>query len=158
MKPFVPSMLAMALVAAPLAVPAMAADLSSLQLSNSASQTYALSPDQKPFQLSAMITSASSRRAEAGAKMPWLSAVLNFFFMGAGYIYNGDRVPLGTGLTLASLGLDYVEMGVLQPRAFAAGATSTDLVPWAVMFGSVFLANTFLAIDAYQEAEQINAR
>ena len=60
-------------------------------------------------------------------KMPWLAAILNFFFMGAGTLYNGRRVPLGAALTVGKY-----------------------------MFGAVFLNNTFLAMDGYQEAQAIN--
>ena len=79
-------------------------------------------------------------------KLPWLAAILNFFFMGAGTAYNGRRVPLGLALTVGALLLTYVEMNIqtLAPNLY-----------W-VMFGAVFLNNTFLAIDGYQEAQAIN--
>lgn len=80
-------------------------------------------------------------------KKTWLAGILNFFFMGAGYLYNGQRVAVGAALTLASVGLTYVEFGI-QP---------IDLTLYGIMFGSVFLANTFLAIDAVREAKAINA-
>ena len=79
-------------------------------------------------------------------KKAWLSAILNFFFVGAGYIYNGKRMPLGLGLTLAGFGLTYVEFGI-QPL---------DITLYGIMFVSVLLANTFLAIDAFKEAKSIN--
>ena len=80
-------------------------------------------------------------------KLPWLAAILNFFFMGAGTAYNGRRVPLGLALTVGALLLTYVEMSIqtLAPNLY-----------W-VMFGAVFLNNTFLAIDGYQEAQAINS-
>lgn len=79
-------------------------------------------------------------------KKTWLAAVLNFFFVGAGYIYNGKRLPLGIGLTLGGFGLTYVEFGI-QPL---------DITLYGIMFASVLLANTFLAIDAFKEAKSIN--
>ena len=77
-------------------------------------------------------------------KNPWIAAVLNFFFMGLGTLYVGERKLTGLALTLAALILTYVE---LQLRAAAP-----NLYP--LMFGAVFVANTVLAIDGYQEAKQ----
>ena len=77
-------------------------------------------------------------------KNPWIAAVLNFFFMGLGTLYVGERKLTGLGLTLAALILTYVE---LQLRAAAP-----NLYP--LMFGAVFVANTVLTIDGYQEAKQ----
>jgi hypothetical protein len=80
-------------------------------------------------------------------KNAWVAALLNFFFAGAGYIYNGKRASLGVALTIGALILTYVELQ-LQTAAPA-------LFPY--MFGAVFLINTFLAIDAYSEAKEISA-
>ena len=78
-------------------------------------------------------------------KMPWLAALLNFIFMGAGTLYNGRRVPLGAALTVGALLLTYVENNL----------TGTL---WGVMFGAVLLNNTFLAMDGFQEAKSINGK
>jgi hypothetical protein len=80
-------------------------------------------------------------------KMPWLAALLNFFLMGLGTAYNGRRIPLGLALTVGAVLLTYVEQN-LQ-------AVAPNLY-W-VMFGAVFLNNTFLAIDGFSEATAINA-
>jgi uncharacterized membrane protein len=80
-------------------------------------------------------------------KMPWLAALLNFFLMGLGTAYNGRRIPLGLALTIGAVLLTYVEQN-LQ-------AVAPNLY-W-VMFGAVFLNNTFLAIDGFSEATAINA-
>ena len=76
-------------------------------------------------------------------KNPWIAAVLNFFFMGLKTLYIGRRKLLGAGLTIAALILTYVEMQV-------KGAAPA-LYP--IMFGAVFVANTVLAIDGYNEAK-----
>jgi hypothetical protein len=34
-------------------------------------------------------------------RSPWVSALLNFFIWGGGYIYNGKRKAFGAGLILA---------------------------------------------------------
>lgn len=78
-------------------------------------------------------------------KRPWLAALLNFFFMGLGTLYTGRRRMLGAALTLGAIALTYVE---LQLKAAAP-----PLYP--VMFGAVFLMNTFFAIDGYQEAKAL---
>jgi hypothetical protein len=80
-------------------------------------------------------------------KMPWLAALLNFFLMGLGTAYNGRRIPLGLALTVGAGLLTYVEQN-LQ-------AVAPNLY-W-VMFGAVFLNNTFLAIDGWREAKAVNA-
>lgn len=78
-------------------------------------------------------------------KNPWIAAILNFFFMGLGYIYNGPRRLLGIGWTAAAIGLTAVELHIrhLMPHA------------WAVMFLSVLIANACFAIDGYREARRI---
>lgn len=89
-------------------------------------------------------------------KKGWLSAILNFFFMGLGYLYNGQRVLLGILLTLAAVGLTYIE----QFHVFADGTKlqAHDGTAFMIMFASVFILNTGLAIDGYQEAKKINQK
>ena len=81
-------------------------------------------------------------------KRPLISAVLNFFFMGSGYIYNGRKIGLGVFFTLAAFGLTYVELSI------------KEIVPtlYWIMFASVFVINTCFAIDAYIEAKEINSK
>ena len=78
-------------------------------------------------------------------KRPWLAALLNFFFPGAGYIYTGQRVLLGVGWLLGAVGLTVVE----QSHAFfpALGIASPGLqdgapAAFSLMFATVFLMNT----------------
>jgi hypothetical protein len=84
-----------------------------------------------------------------------LSAVLNFFFIGGGYLYNGKRMLLGSLLTIAAIGLTYVE----NFYVFADGNNLQAQEPNAfyIMFASVLIMNTGLAIDAYREANDINS-
>ncbi len=81
-------------------------------------------------------------------KNPWIAAVLNFFLMGAGTLYNGRRPVVGIGLTLGALALTYVELNLQKP------------VPtlWAIMFAAVFVVNACLAYDGYKEAQAINGK
>ena len=89
-------------------------------------------------------------------KKSWLSAILNFFFMGLGYIYNGKRMLLGLLLTLAAIGLTYLE----NFHTFSGGTNlqGLDSTAFIILFACVFILNTGLAIDAYQEAKSINAQ
>lgn len=80
-------------------------------------------------------------------KNPWIAAILNFFFMGPGYVYNGKRVMLGIGFTLAAVVLTYVELQVKH----------LDSTLYWLMFGSVFLMNTCFAIDGFREAKSIQS-
>ncbi len=79
-------------------------------------------------------------------KKPWLAAILNFFLMGAGTLYNGNRKALGIGLTIGALVLSWLEFQV------------RDVAPnlYAIMFGTVFFMNIFFAYDGYSEAKAIN--
>ena len=79
-------------------------------------------------------------------KRPWLAAVLNFFFMGPGTIYNGRRKLFGLALTIGAIGLTYVEFSI----------QNLNQTLWAIMFGCIFLMNTFFAIDGWREAKMIN--
>ena len=81
-------------------------------------------------------------------KKPWISAILNFFFMGLGYIYNGQKKILGLLFTVGAIGLTYVELSIQEPLP--------DL--YIVMFASVLIVNTAFAIDGYKEAVSINGR
>jgi hypothetical protein len=87
-------------------------------------------------------------------KKPWLAALLNFFFMGPGYIYNGRRALLGVVWTVAAVLLT----GVEQAPVFAGGTNLQAASPtaFALMFVAVFLANACFAVDGYREAQAIN--
>lgn len=81
-------------------------------------------------------------------KKPWLAAILNFFFMGPGTFYVGRRKALGLALTIGAIVLTYVEFGI------QTAAPSY----YPLMFGAIFLINTFLAIDGYKEAQALNGQ
>ncbi len=76
-------------------------------------------------------------------KNPWIAAVLNFFFMGAGYIYNQKRTVLGIGFTLGAIALTYVE---LQLQALSPLLHN-------IMFAAVLIINICFAADGYNEAK-----
>ncbi len=88
-------------------------------------------------------------------KKPLLAAVLNFFFMGPGYIYNGKRVLLGIGWTVTALLLTAVE----QAPIYADGKNLqlTSPTAFGLMFVAVFLGNICFAVDGFREAKALNA-
>ncbi len=81
-------------------------------------------------------------------KKPWLAAILNFFLMGPGTLYNGRRKALGAALTIGALSLTWLE--------FQVRAAAPELYP--IFFGTVFFMNCFFAYDGYTEARAINAQ
>lgn len=81
-------------------------------------------------------------------KNPWIAAILNFFLMGAGTLYNGKRRAVGIALTVGAVLLTYVEFN-LQSAAPAL---------YPIMFGAVFIINALMAYDGYTEAKAINTR
>lgn len=82
-------------------------------------------------------------------KKPWLAAILNFFFLGAGYLYNGKRKIFGSILLAASLVM-FIDL-----------AANKNATPNAVgslgLFGALLTAIAF-SYDAYTEARSINKK
>lgn len=74
-----------------------------------------------------------------------LTAVLNFFFIGLGYVYLGNKRLLGIGMTIAGFLLTYVELSIKDTNA---------QLYW-LMFTGVFLLNTCLAVDGFQSAKKM---
>lgn len=92
----------------------------------------------------------------AGTKESWtnvmkknaaLAAFLNFFFLGAGYLYNGKRKGLGTLLTI---GVVFIRLGEIP--IFASGLNRTY---WVLLFAGLVCVQAGLAMDAYREAKEI---
>jgi uncharacterized membrane protein len=79
-------------------------------------------------------------------KNPWIAAILNFFLMGAGTLYNGRRKAVGLALTVGAILLTYVELNL----------QTTEPTLWAIMFAAIFIVNTVLAYDGYTEAKAIS--
>lgn len=87
-------------------------------------------------------------------KRPLLAAGLNWFLPGAGYAYNNAK-PLYVTLPMmaGAVGLTYVE----NFHQFENGTLrEVDQMAWGVMFASVIVLNTGVAIDAFREAKAIN--
>jgi len=105
--------------------------------------------------LIALMMTTASAPAMAGEKKPLLAAGLNWVLPGAGYIYNGEK-PLYVSLPMiaGAGGLTYIE----NFHDFGGGQTLADVdsTAFMVMFGSVLILNTGVAIDAYREAKTIN--
>lgn len=72
-----------------------------------------------------------------------LTGVLNFFFIGLGYVYLGNKRLLGIGLTVAGFILTFVELSIKD----------LDHELYWLMFLGVLVLNTSLAIDGYRTAK-----
>lgn len=80
-------------------------------------------------------------------KEPWIAAILNFFFCGLGYVYNGERRGFGLGITIAAF-LEY--FGLLAYNVPDAVWT------WLTVIGTLMCL--VFAYDGYKDAEKINKR
>ncbi|MCP4918987.1 MAG: hypothetical protein GY913_18945 [Proteobacteria bacterium] len=88
-------------------------------------------------------------------RSPLLAAGLNWVLPGTGYLYNGERPGLGATLAVGAVGLTVVE----QSHAFfGEGLKTYDPMLFNLMFASVLVMNTGLAVDAFVEARAINDR
>ena len=76
--------------------------------------------------------------------------------MGLGYLYNGKRKILGGLLTLAAIGLTYFENIYIFPDGNTL--LDHDAKAFMILFACVLIANIGLAIDAFQEAKDINSK
>lgn len=82
-------------------------------------------------------------------KSPLLAAGMNFFFPGLGYLYTGEQPVLTSlGMMVGAIGLTAVELQ-LQDQA-------PDLYP--IMFGSVMVLNTSIAIVTFKNTKKNNER
>jgi hypothetical protein len=82
-------------------------------------------------------------------KNPWIAAVLNLIFYGAGTMYVGKRAAFGLVFTLAMLVVRYVEVKMKLTNL------SPEMWPWFV--GALAVIQVGCAIDGYNEAKKINA-
>lgn len=83
-------------------------------------------------------------------KNPWIASTLNLLLFGAGYMYNGKRVISGLLITIAMAVVRYGEVKIKME----------NLAPnyWPYLIGGLALAQIALAIDAYNEANEINSK
>ncbi len=86
---------------------------------------------------------------------PWVAAGLNWFLPGTGYLYNGKKpVWIGASMTVAAIGLTAVEQSHLWADPGLKGANPEV---FNLMFASVLVMNTALAVDAFREAKAMSA-
>ena len=81
-------------------------------------------------------------------KKPWVAAILNLIFFGAGYIYNGKRVGLGIALTIAVFFVRYGEINIFLTHLVGS-------YYYYLMVGITIIQISF-AVDAYKEAKSRN--
>jgi len=100
-------------------------------------------------------------------KNPWIAALLNLLFLGAGYIYNGRRLLVGISFMI--FGFSVAFSTILPSPQFSesflsqymSSLTETDLNILSIQgFLEMFyiLIPIALAYDAYKEAQEINGR
>lgn len=77
------------------------------------------------------------------SKNKWIAAILNFFLLGLGTIYNGKRIIYGIGMTIAAILATYVEINLQT--------TAPNLFP--ISFISFFIIGTMCAVDGFIEAK-----
>jgi hypothetical protein len=79
-------------------------------------------------------------------KNPWVAAVLNFFFFGAGTLYVGHRKAAGWALvTLGGTAVQILEIYQSPPLK------NWEYWPW--LFVGLLGVKVGLAIDAFQDAK-----
>jgi hypothetical protein len=103
-------------------------------------------------------------------KIPSIAAILNFFFFGLGYLYNGKRKFLGIALTVAGLinaifWIGFPSSVILNPieevpcncpSSFDWPSPAINFLIFTAPWISLFLIAIILAVDGYKEAKKIN--
>ena len=79
------------------------------------------------------------------SKNPIIAAVLSFFFLGLGYLYNGKRMVTGALFTVGAVIATYVETQLM----------ALDQNLFLISFAGFFLLAIGAAYDAYKEAEDM---
>ena len=85
------------------------------------------------------------------SKRPWVAALLNFLFMGAGTACVGRRVPMALAVTAGGLLARYAEIRIAPPTT---GHTSTE---WLCLVTGLAIIQIGTAIDGYREAKAVTA-
>jgi hypothetical protein len=81
-------------------------------------------------------------------KNPWVAAILNFLFYGAGYIYIGKKKGYGLALVIAWI--------VLRTADIKFYLGSSILNTWFILMAGLAILQFTFAIDAYNEAKAGN--
>jgi hypothetical protein len=83
-------------------------------------------------------------------KKPWIAAILNLLFFGAGYIYNGKRTGFGIALIVGWILIRLGEIPIFL--------THLVFEKWLVMFIGIVVLQISFATNAYNEAKGINGK
>lgn len=99
-------------------------------------------------------------------KNPWVAALLNFLFIGLGYVYNGKRAKFGWLIFIAVIALFLSVFTVqetytdtytpsVEPSSYEEFRTAwfSELLGYFI-----WLIPIAFAYDAYKEAEEINQK
>jgi hypothetical protein len=82
-------------------------------------------------------------------KKPWISALLNLAFFGAGYLYNGERKAFGAALIASWILIRAGEIPIYLSRLV--------FDQWLILFFGIVILQIGLAVDGFREAKAINA-
>lgn len=84
-------------------------------------------------------------------KNPMVAAVLNFFTFGGGTLYNGRRAGVAALLIVGG--------NIAQGAEIYVSPPVTNAIPtvWPFLIAGIVILKLGLAMDAYNEAEAINA-
>lgn len=88
-------------------------------------------------------------------KKPWLSAILNGFLPGLGYIYNGRRIAVG--LLLFTYSLITLLMVEIDWNEILININELQLTPQLTRMIVAGLLIMAMAIDSYREALDVNS-
>ena len=86
----------------------------------------------------------------ANLRSPWKAALLNLFFFGLGYIYNGKRIRFGLGLVSA-----WVLILAAEVLIYLTHAVFDE---WTLLISGLAVLQISFAIDGYIEAKGINKK
>lgn len=78
-------------------------------------------------------------------KKPWLAALLNLLFFGAGYVYLGRKTGFGWSLILA-----WILVRIGEITIYLNG---TVFQQWLVLFVGLVVFMITFALDGYREAK-----
>jgi hypothetical protein len=79
-------------------------------------------------------------------KNPWVAAILNFLFYGAGYVYIGEHKSFGIALIFAWIVLRYADIQLYL--------NGTVMNHWYILMAGLAILQFTFAIDGYKQAKK----
>lgn len=111
--------------------------------------TTSLETETDPTEKAIMFRKVEKPWGQTKKKSPLLAAGLNWVLPGAGYLYTHQKpVGVSLGMMAGAAGLTYTELELQKKQP--------ELYP--IMFGSVLVLNTSLAIDTFIKVKKNNKK